>query len=640
MEYYNTTRVRSLVGDESQTNNYQQSNSNNNSHSSLFHNNQNSTIHDVTTNQATEDLYRQVPSLPSGDGDIFQIPSTSVDSTGSFTEDGILKCADDDVDSALLAALRDPRERVSLLRTEQALIDFMNQPDGYMEIGGPYNSIILSPTGSVTATATNSNKSLNNEYFGGRVMQTSFQRCWLHRLADRFNITRENGCLMDGSIRLVKIRESTIPRKLLVDLDESEYAQPATTNMEDSLSSLGGVTQQFSSVGFSGNNAAASPLISPPPTTATATTAPPKTKQPKMKIMKRHSSSSFGSTGSLNTKNNNGKGSAAAASRKGKNFSDKEKAYAEARARIFNESSSATSAGNGESSLDAIATATSITEAAVISRCNPPATTSSSAAASPITSKSPSVASSGATSPATTPPPSVVVADLKQAIEDDESPKAATATITEAKQPQSQYQQQVIAPRRPAAASTGGGSKATYRNRRQEESDPDFQRGFASVPMMTPAYDTAYMYGYQAQQQYYVYPDEAASTAYYGASATSAASGTSMPSGTPILISNHSEGQAPYVSYSQGATYVNNDGSLGLPTTGARTTTGAVGVDDRGGRNNLNGASLSSTIQGYYNPYAYSAASTAVSSSRLTTAVTATSTGQEVPPYEEFPALR
>merc|ERR1712154_401763 len=46
---------------------------------------------------------------------------------------------------------------------------------------------------------------------------TSFQRCLLHRLADRFGILREAGSLMDGSIRLVKQKESQIPKKLLLD---------------------------------------------------------------------------------------------------------------------------------------------------------------------------------------------------------------------------------------------------------------------------------------------------------------------------------------------------------------------------------------------------------------------------------------
>ena len=56
---------------------------------------------------------------------------------------------------------------------------------------------------------------------GGR--QTSFQRCCLHRLADRFGIVRETN--EQGMIRLVKVKESAIPSQLLIDLRPSDYEE-------------------------------------------------------------------------------------------------------------------------------------------------------------------------------------------------------------------------------------------------------------------------------------------------------------------------------------------------------------------------------------------------------------------------------
>lgn len=55
---------------------------------------------------------------------------------------------EDVVDSALLSALRDPRERLALLKLEQVLIDFQEkQPnDPYIDVGGPYNTLVVSPS--------------------------------------------------------------------------------------------------------------------------------------------------------------------------------------------------------------------------------------------------------------------------------------------------------------------------------------------------------------------------------------------------------------------------------------------------------------------------------------------------------------
>ena len=209
------------------------------------------------------------------------------------------------VDSALLAAMRDPRERLGLLKLEQAMMEFMKQTtDNYLEIGGYYNSMIISPsTGLITNAPNNNNQD--------RRPATTFQRCILHRLADRFAITRESATMVEGYIRVVKGPDSSIPKQLLVDLDPSEYTQGsgASTGVRDATRAV----EQITIAGNSGSNNNNNPSSG-------------NNKPRKMKIMKRDSSG--GSS-------KNSSSSKSLAPRKGKNLSDKEKAYAEARARIF-----------------------------------------------------------------------------------------------------------------------------------------------------------------------------------------------------------------------------------------------------------------------------------------------------------------
>ena len=54
---------------------------------------------------------------------------------------------------------------------------------------------------------------------------TTFQRCILHRLADRFGIVRQPGSLLPGAIRLIKLPQSQVPTLLLqdwiVDMEEN-----------------------------------------------------------------------------------------------------------------------------------------------------------------------------------------------------------------------------------------------------------------------------------------------------------------------------------------------------------------------------------------------------------------------------------
>jgi hypothetical protein len=117
----------------------------------------------------------------------------------------------------------------------------------------------------------------------------------VHRLADRFGIIRENGSVLEGSIRLIKLPTSKKPDRLLRDLDPSEY------NTDETLSNA----MHQTSIGEKGR---------------------------KMKIMKRSDQvNKVNATPTLLKRAPN--------SRSSSSLTDKEKAYAEARARIFSDES-------------------------------------------------------------------------------------------------------------------------------------------------------------------------------------------------------------------------------------------------------------------------------------------------------------
>jgi len=240
-----------------------------------------------------------------------EIPSDALDSTAANTESGI--------DSALQAALREPRERVALLRLEAAVVDFCKRPnDAWMEVGGPFNSVLAGPgPNALRSTAAQQE---------GR--QTSFQRCIVHRLADRFGIVRETGSLLEGSIRLIKRADTKIPARLLQDLEPHEYGETITaaaaTGMGPSQRSLSQTSLNNSATGGTGS-----------------------AKQPprKMKIMKRSSNPTN------NTRSQTGSGSdkqkRTLRQSSSSSFSEKERAYAEARARIFNDESETQASNSG-----------------------------------------------------------------------------------------------------------------------------------------------------------------------------------------------------------------------------------------------------------------------------------------------------
>lgn len=292
-----------------------------------------------------------------------EIPSAGIQSTAIPTTDGI-------VDSALLSAMRDPRERRAVLKLEQSMVEFMlNTELQTINVGGPYNSIIVGLRSSQPISYANIGRT------------TSFQRCWLHRLCDRFQVSRES--LDVDWIALTKTEHACIPAKLLINLDPSQYA------LEEQLTSL--------TVG---------------------------SKPVKMKIMKRSGSNSFGSSGSLLEKSERSK-----SNKKNLPGKEKEKAYAEARARIFS---------NGMEGDEPI-------------------------------------------------------------FPTNDAPTCVTTSQVELSASSNLHESSSHQFDRPNASNTGSVSKVTWRNRQQEEADPDFQR-------QQPYYSPAYHYPQQQQQPHYYGP--------------------------------------------------------------------------------------------------------------------------------------
>lgn len=278
------------------------------------------------------------------------------------------------IDSALQSGLRDPRERVALLRLEQALVDFMTGDPcvGWMEVGGPANSLVLLPNKNPPTAAT-----------PGPMYQSSFHRLLVHRLSDRFGIIREKGLILDNSLRLIKIPESKVPQTLLRDLDPAEYSVGAASAGTPGTpsSTIANRTSPILARSDSGGNGGGG-------------------KPRKVKIMKRQSSQPMKSSSGNSSSGGNGGGRRE--SRRGSSSSDlesREKAYAEARARIFSDGSTeeakSTSSQNGETD-DSLGTSGDGLAQAVASRLS----------LSEYTTASPSPASprQGQPSPETTTP--------------------------------------------------------------------------------------------------------------------------------------------------------------------------------------------------------------------------------------------
>jgi hypothetical protein len=143
-----------------------------------------------------------------------------------------------EIDSALLAAMRDDRERVALWRLESILCEFLatNNTAAWLEVSGPWNSVVLTDP-SAPERLTPKQQAPHAQHAG---RQTSFQRCCLvHRLADRFGIVRETGQVLEGSIRLIKLTDSKIPVPLMQDLDASAFLSSSTSTGAGATGSSG-----------------------------------------------------------------------------------------------------------------------------------------------------------------------------------------------------------------------------------------------------------------------------------------------------------------------------------------------------------------------------------------------------------------
>lgn len=360
------------------------------------------------------------------------IPSTYIpSSTASPTPEGIL-----DIDSALQAALKDDRERVALLRLETTMVDFLASPAAWMEVGGPWNSVTLQDP----SVSQSHRQAAPNAQHAGR--QTSFQRCLVHRLADRFGIVRETGQLLEASIRIIKTAGSKIPSPLLQDMDVS------VTALDQLSRRLAHQTLQPNG----GNNTTTTTTVSNPATTMLPAVAAPSPKPRKMKIMKRSSKSS-GSLASPRTSSSTSNGHR-------RPFSDKEKAYAEARARIFSDETAQTTM-----------TATALSNGGNPVSHNVPYQRADSL--------------SSASAAAATP-----------------SRSASLDSTTGGSSSISLYHRGSGAPIAAAAMATD--RKAVYRNYAEEAADPDFQRGAAAVVFQQSYYPaTGAQHQQQQQHQHY-----------------------------------------------------------------------------------------------------------------------------------------
>lgn len=425
----------------------------------------------------------------------------------------------EEVDSALLTALCDIKERKALFRLESVLVDFMKDTTlASIDVGGAFNSVVVglmqqsSNENNTTATSGGNEENattfapshsqglqnLQNQYQRG-IRQTSFQRLILHRLADRFHILREQinnvnpttasnernttseRVLVDvegnnnnnwsaqqvityplGLIRLIKTVESCTPDHLLINLDLSllvNYKNPRArtfvSNNNNNSNSDEGVRALSDNImnGVSLDDVAAVTL-----------TSGPKKPNKKMVIMKRNSSTNTSGSG-----DGLANGKREGRSRR-KKLEDREKAYEEARARIFGKEEKEEAEGNSDGKGDSAA----IQE-------NPAPLSSCHSSFSVEDNASPSD-SGGADGNGRRMIPSQLISGS--------SPKSRSASPSPESSPSNSLPaspRETDGEQKQGQAATKGGSvsKAVYRNRQEEENDPDFRRRSAYyVPAM------------------------------------------------------------------------------------------------------------------------------------------------------------
>lgn len=434
----------------------------------------------------------------------------------------------EEVDSALLTALCDAKERKALVRLESVLVDFMKDPSlPSIDVGGAFNSIVVglrpqqqtaedqTPTASASGGDTSEDdattfvpsqsqgvQDLLSQYQRG-IRQTSFQRLILHRLADRFNIVREQinninpnltpvnaerntgeRGLVDvgannnyvnswapqqqqqqnsyplGLIRLIKNEDSCIPSHLLINLDLSllvNYKNPRARNFVPNNNNNNNNAEEGMRILSDNMNAASLDNA------AGASMPGPKKPNKKMVIMKRNSSSNTAGSGE-----GAGNGKREGRSRR-KKLEDREKAYEEARARIFGkeekkEVEGITADERGESAATAVQENLS-----PLNSCHSSFSTEENTAEVPPTDSESADVSNGSSHIVPSQLISKTTPKIRSASPSPEPPPGSAVPGSEAEGEQKQQGQQ-------------SKTKAVYRNRQQEENDPDFRRRSAYVP--------------------------------------------------------------------------------------------------------------------------------------------------------------
>ena len=453
------------------------------------------------------------------------LPSFNGSTPAADTANNMVWNPMEEVDSALLSALCDARERKALLRLEQVMVDFLKDKSSVsIEVGGAFNAIALNQNsfedgiknsngeaaadGQMPVVSQQGQQELQYQQQRG-LRQTSFQRLILHRLADRFNISREQifhpnaGAgnergLVDvgmgtqqnfspGLIRLVKTNESSVPSHLLIDIDLSlliNYKNPRARNFNGWGSNSNGANYIYEDGARNITENMASATLEAQTSVASSSCK----KSKKMVIMKRDSSGEGGSN-----LDGSGRGKQKGKSRR-KKLEDREKAYEEARARIFglSELSGKENKDDGDDHVDKGETEHYVPQSQDSHDCTPvppnPSQSSFSVENDVFTSVTSSFTADTGTARHMVPSQLISAATLSS---DNSSPSISDLDRDDGppSAPQGAASYEVDTSRQPSvpAAVTGGGiSKAVYRNRQQEENDPDFRRRSDVRPTYVP----------------------------------------------------------------------------------------------------------------------------------------------------------
>uniref|UniRef100_A0A7S2Y554 SUZ domain-containing protein n=1 Tax=Entomoneis paludosa TaxID=265537 RepID=A0A7S2Y554_9STRA len=436
----------------------------------------------------------------------------------------------DDIDSALCAGMRDPRERAALFRLEQWYMDFCNSTSLWMDVGGAYNRVIVM---GPPASGEEPVRSQPPPQLAG--YQTSFHRLLVHRLADRFLIRRESRGTT--CIRLYKCPESRVPAVLVQNLDPNVYypeiPEPTASNMNSSVA--------MANIPTNGNGMTTAPTSTTdaamPNSLLTSNNSTPVIveKQPRKKVMikKKKSPGLLQKRPQLQTQQSQSSDGSAAATENGSEtpssdskMEARERAYAEARARIFNEGEAGSSSGEQEGDGGTGTSETVPKEGA----SEEDAVTDSVAKLS-IQGDAAATNNSSPSKPA-----AAVIPD---------SPENSGDVSTTA-----------------SSALTDADRKAVYRNRAEEAADPDFQRGRirAAMPQVpVPAYN----YYPSPHQQHHAhhhqpphlhhpgaYPPPAGSPGVHKSSSSPALTAASLTASAPAFVPG---GPSPTVSYANKA---------------------------------------------------------------------------------------